>query len=384
MESFLVNFLLFSSINIQKDYEMQSISVYLYPNKIDAYTNVDQEERYRRVYNRNIKVYRGTDNRLDIRVKNSDQKPNNISGYTVVFKLIDRNNKLVYEKDCTAVDATVGRINVTMTEAELVDLERGDYQYSLIKETRSYSDASNYVVTSSSPLYVDSQYDAFATLEILGDVSGQVVDSLVINKFAYTNPVALGEPEPKFYVSSLIDAKDNISTPQTLHTFQIFPSANYSGTVKIQGSLDEDNDPDNWVDLVPEGDTVVETVINNDGTPFYKNIVGKYRWFRIYHTPRTATLTATFTIAQTILSSYNVGLGNPGLGYSVGDVFTISGGRLGGESVTNDLVITVLSVDSDGRISDFSYVGVAYPGVRTFVVDAEEPLMSKIDKILYR
>lgn len=363
---------------------MQSITVYLYSNKIDAYTNVDQQERYRRVYNRNIKVYRGTDNRLDIRVKNSDQKPNNISGYAVIFKLIDRHNTLVYEKDCTTVDASVGRINVTLTETDLLDLEKGDYQYSLIKESRSYTDANNYVVTSSSPLYVDSQYDAFATLEILGDVNGQVVGSLEINKFSYTNPVALGEPEPKFYVSSLIDAKDNISTPQTLHTFQIFPSTNYSGTVKIQASLDEDNDPDNWVDLIPEGDTVVETVINNDGNPFYKNIIGKYHWFRIYHTPRTATLTAAFTVSQTILSSYNVALGNSGLGYSVGDVFTISGSRLGGESGTNDLVVTVLSVDSSGRISDFSYTGIAYPGVRTFVIDAEEPLMSKIDKILYR
>ena len=84
------------------------------------------------------------------------------------------------------------------------------------------------------------------------------------------------------------------------------------------------------------------------------------------------------------MSSYNVALGNSGLGYSVGDVFTISGSRLGGESGTNDLVVTVLSVDSSGRISDFSYTGIAYPGVRTFVIDAEEPLMSKIDKILYR
>jgi hypothetical protein len=363
---------------------MQSISVYLYPNKIDAYTNVDQEERYRRVYNRNIKVYRGTDNRLDIRVKNSDQKPNSVTGSHVVFRLIDRYNNLVYEKDCTSVDNSIGRLNVTITEADLVDLERGDYQYSLTKQTRNYLDDDNYTVTSSSPLYVDSQYDAFATLEILGNISGQVSDSLIVNKFSYTNPVALGEPEPKFYISSLIDTRYNVTTPQTLHTFQIFPAADYSGTIKIQASLDEDNDPSNWIDITPEGDSVSETVLNNSSTPFYKNVIGKYRWFRIYHSPSTATLTASFTIAQTILSSYNVSIGNPGLGYDVGNVLTILGNRLGGESGTNDLTITVLSVDSNGRITNFTHTGIAYPGVKTFVIDVEDPVLFKLDRILYR
>ena len=56
---------------------MHLISVYLYQNKIDVFTNAAtawQTERYRRVYNRNIKIYRGVDNRIDIQVRNSDQK----------------------------------------------------------------------------------------------------------------------------------------------------------------------------------------------------------------------------------------------------------------------------------------------------------------------
>jgi hypothetical protein len=363
---------------------MQSISVYLYPNKIDAYTNVDQVERYRKVYNKNTKVYRGTDNRLDIRIKNSDQKPNTVVGYYIVFRLINRDNELVYEKDCTVIDATIGRLSVTITETELLDLEIGDYRFTISKESRTYLDDNNYTVNSTAPLYIDSQYGVFSTLEILGNISGNVTDSLEINKFSYTNPQALGEPEPKFYISGIIDAKNSVSTPQSLHTFQIFPSNNYSGTVKIQASLDEDNDPSNWFDLVAEGEQSSETVLNNNSTPFYKNIVGKYRWFRLYHTPRTASLTATFTIAQTILYSYTVALGNPGLGYSPGDVFTILGNRLGGESITNDLTITVTTVDDNGRITDFTYSGTSYPGVRTFVLDAVEPEERKIDKILYR
>jgi hypothetical protein len=59
---------------------MQLGSVYLYPNRLDVYTNFDDwvHERNRKVYQRNLKVYRGVDNRIEFRVKTSDQKVVNI------------------------------------------------------------------------------------------------------------------------------------------------------------------------------------------------------------------------------------------------------------------------------------------------------------------
>ena len=72
---------------------MQLISVYLYPNKIDVFTNASaawQTKRYRRVYNRNIKIYRGVDNRIDLQVRNSDEKAADTTGSTLVFNLVER------------------------------------------------------------------------------------------------------------------------------------------------------------------------------------------------------------------------------------------------------------------------------------------------------
>lgn len=95
---------------------MQLISCYLYSNKIDVFTNAAaawKTERYRRVYNRNVKIYRGVDNRIDIQVRNSDEKAADTTGSTMVFNLVERETqKLVAKKDCVAVAASTGKYYV--------------------------------------------------------------------------------------------------------------------------------------------------------------------------------------------------------------------------------------------------------------------------------
>ena len=66
---------------------MQFNPVYLYSNKLDVFTSPSDSwsiERYRRVYNRNLKIFRGVDNRIDIQVRNSDQKASNIIGQYII------------------------------------------------------------------------------------------------------------------------------------------------------------------------------------------------------------------------------------------------------------------------------------------------------------
>lgn len=357
---------------------MQINSLYLYPNKIDLFTSSLASwttERYRKVYNRNLKIFRGVDNRIDLQVKNSDQKPINTSGSTLVFNLLAREGKdLIWSKDCETVSSTVGRYRVYISESELIDLESGNYEYSLIQENRSDVDSTTYKVTRRTPLYVDSQYDVIGTLEILDDVKGSVQESLAIDKFNYVNPFALADTSPPFFISSIIDAQPNINIPQSLHTF-VFYSTNYEGTITIQGSLREDAAPSVWSDII---------TFELDNDIVYKNITGKYRYFRVRHEPSRVTSIAEFVIAQTILGNYTVSIRSPGSGYIIGDVITILGNNLGGETPTNTLTITVTGVDMLGKITDFTYSGVSYNGVKTFVLRGESPNTGKLDKILYR
>ena len=261
---------------------MQFNPVYLYVNKLDVFTtpaDTWSTERYRRVYNRNLKIFRGVDNRIDIQVRNNDQKASNIVGSTLVFNLVSQDTKhLVLQKDFTAMDLATGKVTVILTAEELLDLDVGFYNYSIIKEVRTTVDSTDYTVTSKMPLYMDSQYDTVGTLEITGDVYGDVSTSVNVSTFNYTNPFTQGAVEPfPFYTSEIIDARPNTSPAYPIHTFQFY-TTNYTGTVEIQASLDAQG-------ATPR-ETKWATVATVDLlTERYKNVTGKYNWFRVKHIP---------------------------------------------------------------------------------------------------
>jgi len=256
---------------------MQLISVYLYPNKIDVFTNTLaawQPERYRRVYNRNLKIHRGVDNRIDLQVRNSDQKAQDITGSYLVFNLVNRESKeLILQKDCVIQTAASGRAYVILSNAELANIEPGFYQYSVNTETRTI-DGNTHITTAKNPLYIDSQYGAFSSIEIHGDVFGEPVDSIVIKEFKNYQPY---DPNTQlFFISGIINAQPQYGTPQSLHTFQI-KTTDYSGDIIIQGSQSAGGNPERWVDL--------ETIPADQTPILYQNIIGKYNWFRIKHIP---------------------------------------------------------------------------------------------------
>jgi hypothetical protein len=327
------------------------------------------------VYNRNLKIYRSVDNRIDVQVRNSDQKASNITGSTLVFNLIVRETKdLVFQKDFSAMDLVTGKVTVILTEYEMLDIDSGFYDYSIVKEVRESIDSTDYKVTSRIAMYMDSQYDTVGTIEVLGDVLGEVTPSVSIDKFEYVNPFTTGGDDSKFFISSIVDAKPTFNSAGTLHTFQFY-SSNYRGTVTIQGSLDEQGaTPRKWVDI-----STVDLTEQR-----YKNITGKYNWFRIKHVPTQSSSTATFTIAQTMLLDYNVSVGNSGKGYEIGNTILIPGNSLGGELDTNDLTITVSAVNEIGGITGITWTGVSYNGIQTFVLADTNIVVGSLDKVLYR
>ena len=294
---------------------MQINSIYLYPNRLDVYTSDTATwtpERFRMVYNRNLKVYRGSDNRIDLQLRNSDQKAYNAYNAdpdltnVIVFNLVNNETQdLVIRKDCREDDITVGRVYVTITEDELLDIEAGYYSYSFHKETREEVDSTDYKVMSKMPLFMDSQYGAIGTVEVIGGMEGKPYDTKVVDTFrkltnfdaalsgAPSGVAPLQNPRPNFaqnlnttgyeeyFISSHIDANPRMSTPQSLHTFQFYYN-NYQGEVVLQGSLGEGATPisGSWTDIQTFNITTADSKA-------YHNVTGKYNWFRIKHTPDT-------------------------------------------------------------------------------------------------
>jgi hypothetical protein len=228
-------------------------------------------------------------------------------------------------------------------------------------------------------MYIDSQYGVIATLEVSGDVFGEVADTLEVTKFARINPGTTGSVDPIYITSSIIDTK-KYDTPSSLHTFQINFSNNYSGLIKIQGSLEDGGTPNSqqWTDVIPE------FTVADQSTPIYKNVTGKYNFFRVRHYPSVSSAIAVFTVQQTIFTTYAVNIGVPGIGYHIGDVIVIKGDRLGGETPGQDLTITVTGTGTLGSITAITWTGNSYNGVKTYVVNGNIPTAGTIDKVLFR
>jgi hypothetical protein len=224
-------------------------------------------------------------------------------------------------------------------------------------------------------MYTDSQYGATGTIEILGSIQGEPQSSVVIKEFRRI--VDFQENKTRF-ISSIVEGRGRVSTPQRLHTFQVYP-INYTGYVTIEGSLDESASPVTWTELA-------SAPIHASSESIYLNVEGKYNWFRVRHDAESNELDGTFLVTLgTYDWTYNVEIVTGGRDYKVGDVIFILGRNLGSESPTNDLTITVTSVDNIGAITGIEWTGSSQNGARTYIVSGRNPdLVGSVDKILYR
>lgn len=353
---------------------MQSGSLYLYPSRMDVFSNLDDWilERNRTVYQRNLKLYRGSDNRLEFKIKNSDHKPRNILGRSFVFTITSQEtNRQILQKDCMVDDVALGKINVVFTRDELYSVEPGLYKYSLVAEKRSYQDFSSYTVLDRMPVFTDTQYGSYATLEIHGDLAGDAIPSLEITEFSrkidyyQTN-------QKEHFISSAIPAF--LSTNQSLHTFQFFCSG-FTGRITIQGCLENGSSPNTWFNIAHAD----YYGITNE----YMTVKGRYNWLRVRYEATPRENFGLFIVDQTIYGRYNVGLGGGGRGYNAGDIIVIPGSQLGGERPTHDLKIRVESTNS-GSIQQISWSGLSQNGVRQFQIDQTKQTIGRIERILYR
>lgn len=265
---------------------MQHASVYLYSNIVELYINPinSVQETYNKVYNRNLKIVRGIDNTIELRVKNSDQRPASLGNDVyLVFNLTDSEDQQhIFQKDCLMKDNTLGIASITLTEHELVGIEPGFYDYTVVQEKREQLESGNeeYIVLERKPTYMDTMFDMKGAVEVLGNIRGEVTPSVVVDTFSYINPEFYGDVEPMYYHSSIINAATDVTN--NVHTFQFYYDDEFEGEVIIQASTEKQGaTPIKWADI----DSFQSTGDNE-----YINILGKYSWFRIKYIPVTGTI----------------------------------------------------------------------------------------------
>ena len=251
---------------------MQLVPRYLYKNKVDIVTNdIGFVTEYKPVYSRQIKVYKGVDNKIQFRMLNADQKPVDISGHVIEFHAFDDEKNLALEYDAIIQDDgtsnnTRGMFYVTVTENDLLNLPSQYLSYSIF----DMEACDQRVVT-----YANGQFDACGTIYIDDCTSPTILPSLEVNNWLAVNDTwVAGNDE-----STKIIAQPKINKNEALHTVQFYTDAHndmgYTGNVTIQGTLDNQIDhTTDWYDI---------STVEFNGTevrPVFKSFNGVFSYLR--------------------------------------------------------------------------------------------------------
>ena len=202
---------------------MQTVSRYLINNLVIAYIN-GYHGRNSKVYDRQIKLYKGVSNPITFTFKNEDQKAQFIDSKTFEFNLIDtETNRSVLTRNLTILDdgsttSTKGHASVTVTEGDLLELDAKYYNYSI----REVASDGTRTVT-----FADTAYNSSGTAEVLTGGYPQFVSSQEIINFTRSGSTS---------TSSTIEAKPGINNNSALHTIAVYP-VNFAGTLVIQGTM---------------------------------------------------------------------------------------------------------------------------------------------------
>ena len=238
---------------------MQTVSRYLLSQLVIAYIN-GYHGRNSKVYDRRLTLHRGVSNPLTFTFKNEDQKAQDITSKTYEFNLVDtETQKSVLTKTLTVLDdgstvSTKGDASCTVTEGDLLDLDAKFYNFS-VREVKS--DGSREVT------YADTGYAAAGTVEILDGAYPQFTPSTSITAFTKAGDV---------FTSSAIDGKPGINNNTALHTVAIYPN-NFSGTVKIQGTMESDPTSDNdYFDITTSSLSSASSVSTLNFTGVFQNV----------------------------------------------------------------------------------------------------------------
>ena len=217
------------------------------------------------MHQRQIKIYKNIDNKLQFRILNADQKPLSISGYTVKFNAFDENKSLIISHDATAVSgddsaATRGLCTITISENDLLNV---DDQYLSYNVHLVDSNSDNTLT------YSDSFFGNNGIIQVISGALPGPRDS-----YSFTQFQQEGINSTIFYSESKT-AEPAINGNEALHSAAIYTSSAYIGDVVVQATLDSTvTESTLW------GDVATVTFTGSETTPIPINFNGVFNHLR--------------------------------------------------------------------------------------------------------
>jgi hypothetical protein len=273
---------------------MQTAIRYFFKNQGQAIIQIVEDPTINRInrmnYSRPIRLYKGIDNTIKLLIKNNDQKPVNITGYSFTFYIVSDfqgfpnpsqadNAQVSVVIQCTVVDPINGIITAVIPANVLEALEKNFYNFSV---SAIDNNGNNVVAYATEDYQVrgqleleDGSYPSFRpsamavfSANTVGSTNGSTDDPFSIFNIAALNPInAISDA-----MSADMPSNNNVSG---LHSAQYY-FQNFTGSVTVQGSLDVSvATPSNvsWFNIVT-------TNYTNQTTPDIISFTGQYNFVR--------------------------------------------------------------------------------------------------------
>ena len=212
------------------------------------------------MYQKNIPVYSGIDNKLEFQLLNPDQKPINPTVSTIHFVAFDENKNQVIKHTGTVLIANKGLFKVIISDQDTLNLKQQYLSYSIYLTDDT---TSNNTLT-----YADEQLNATGTIYLSQSALPGPRATVEVSNFTQdTGDVTI-------YNSDAISADPGINGNEALHTVAIYTDS-YIGDVTIQATLENQVDyTTNWVDLN------IITFTGSETQPEVSNFNGVYNYLR--------------------------------------------------------------------------------------------------------
>ena len=227
---------------------MYSTTAYLYQQKTRVLA-VDTSGayftmRYDPVYAKKLTINKGVDNVILFEFINQDQKPVNITGSTLIFRLISQDGvELMNATEMVIINAQVGRAKVTLTADALNYIQAQPANYSISRASGNLVEA----------VFTDAQAGAAAPVDIVDSIYPEFVPSaeLTIPTTDLTAQSSYGGSSSSDYPDWALQGGAPINNyspyqstefyssfiePQTAITTIQFDLVGYTGTIKAQAA----------------------------------------------------------------------------------------------------------------------------------------------------
>lgn len=252
--------------------------LYLYENNIELVVTTDYVYVDNRpMNNRKLKVHKGVANEIIFSIRDRDRKLQNVFADSLFATVVDPNTRSrLFVKSLTDT-LDIGKVKLTVTEADTNMLEPGLYHVYITRDT---GDAAY-------PVYTDQDNNMRFEIEITDQVYTTAVETQETTTLIQTGNTLLNDPANTFVSSALYGNLDR-NFPSAQHTMAIYVD-NFSGNIKIQASClsgvpDSDDASTDWFDVSTLQVSTTDEIVSS-------SFVANCNWVRVLSEPLSGSIT---------------------------------------------------------------------------------------------